>query len=75
MDSEPEQRPGHGNGTDIRIVKLEIAGDRDTVCGWLGGVDNDPLDDVKVEWLTPTHDEVGLVAAHFATPGGIVRVD
>lgn len=74
-DSDPDERPGHGNGTEVRIVKLELAGDRDTVCGWLGGVDNDPLDDVEVEWFSPSEAEVGLVAAHFATPHGIVRVD
>jgi hypothetical protein len=74
-DSEPEQRPGFGNGTEIRITKLEIAGDRSAVCTWLGDEGSNPLDDVEVEWLTPDDDNQGLVAAHFSTPHGIVRVD
>ena len=74
-DCEPEQRPGFGNGTDLHITKLEIAGDRSVVCDWLGDPRNDPLDDIEVEWVSTSDDAVGLVAAHFATPSGIVRVD
>jgi hypothetical protein len=74
-DTEPEQRPGFGNGTELRITKLEIAGDHDVVTVWLGERRNDPLDDVEVEWLDPSDGAVGLVAVHFATPHGIVRVD
>jgi hypothetical protein len=74
-ECEPEQRPGYGNGTEIRITKLEIAGDSTVVNNWLGALNGDPLDDVEVEWVSPTEDSEGLVAAHFATPNGIVRVD
>ena len=74
-ECEPEQRPGFGNGTEISITKLEIAGDSSVVNDWLGALNGDPLDDVEVEWVTPTDDAEGLVAAHFATPNGIVRVD
>jgi hypothetical protein len=74
-ECEPEQRPGYGNGTDLRIIKLEIAGDPDTVGSWLGDPTTDPLDDVEVEWVAPSEGTAGLIAAHFATPHGIVRVD
>lgn len=74
-DCEPEQRPGFGNGTDLRITKLEIAGDPHTVCSWLGDPSDDPLDDIDVEWVAPSEDTVGLIAAYFSTPDGIVRVD
>jgi hypothetical protein len=74
-DCEPEQRPGFGNGTDLHITKLEIAGDRSVVCNWLGDPRNDPLDDIEVEWVSASDEAVGVVAAHFATPNGIVRVD
>ena len=42
---------------------------------WLGALNGDPLDDVEVEWVPASEDTVGLVAAHFATPHGVVRVD
>lgn len=74
-DCEPEQRPGYGNGTDIRITKLEIAGDPTVVHDWLGALNGNPLDDVEVEWISAHGDIVGLVAAHFSTPNGIIRVD
>ena len=74
-DCEPEERPGYGNGTDIRITKLEIAGDASVVNEWLGSLNGNPLDDVEVEWVPTGDNVVGLVAAHFSTPNGIVRVD
>lgn len=74
-DSTTEQHPSNHGSTDLQIVKLEIAGDPDTVNEWLGTTNGHPLDDVDVEWVPPSDDEVGLVAAHFATPNGIVRVD
>lgn len=74
-ECELEQRPGYGNGTEISITKLEIAGDSSVVNDWLGSLNGDPLDDVEVEWVTPRDETGGLVAAHFATPNGIVRVD
>ena len=35
---------------------------------WLGAPTGHPLDDVDVEWVEPDRGEIGLVAAHFATP-------
>ncbi len=74
-DCEPEERPGYGNGTDIRIIKLEIAGDPAAVAEWLGSLNGSPLDNVEVEWVSPNDGPAGLVAAHFSTPNGVVRVD
>lgn len=70
----PDQHPSAGGRDDLRVVALEIAGDSETVDAWLGSTNGHPLDDVAVEWVSDT-DEVGLVAAHFATPLGTVRVD
>ena len=55
-------------------MKLEIAGDESAIAS-PGSNGSDPLDDVEVDWLPANEDEAGLVAAHFATPNGIVRVD
>lgn len=74
-DSADHEHPSKLSATEVRIVKLEIAGDPDTINEWLGSTNGHPLDDVDVEWVEPTDDEAGLVAAHFTTPHGIVRVD
>ena len=74
-DSDTDQHPSRYGKSELRIVKLEIAGDPDTVNAWLGSTNGHPLDEVDVEWVEPNDAEVGLVAAHFATPQGIVRVD
>ncbi|HVQ87384.1 MAG TPA: VOC family protein [Actinomycetes bacterium] len=74
-DSDSSQHPANHARSDLRIVKLEIAGEAHTVNDWLGQSNGHPLDDVDVEWVEPADGEIGLVAAHFATPNGIVRVD
>lgn len=74
-DSATDEHPScHATGA-LRIVKLEIAGDSTAVNTWLGATNGHPLDEVDVEWVEPTEGEIGLVAAHFATPQGVVRVD
>ncbi len=74
-ESDSAEHPGNYARTDLRIVKLEIAGEPGTVNAWLGTTNGLPLGDIDVEWVEPTDGEVGLTAAHFATPHGIVRVD
>ena len=74
-ESDAAQHPGRQSASALRIVKLEIAGDATTVNDWVGSSNGHPLDDVDVEWVDPVDDEIGLVAAHFATANGIVRVD
>ena len=39
---------------------MEICGDPDTVCAWLGEPADHPLDDIEVEWVDG--DEPGVVA-------------
>ncbi len=76
---DADQHPGSGGPEDLRIERLEIAGDATTVAQWLGQLNGHPLDDVEVAWVTPEPDgddtELGLVAVEFATPSGTVRID
>ena len=74
-ESDSAEHPGRRSSSQLRLVKLEIAGEPDTVGNWLGSSNGHPLDDIDVEWVDPREDEIGLVAAHFSTPQGIVRVD
>jgi Glyoxalase-like domain len=73
-DVAAEQHPSFGASDAVTVEALEIAGDADTVNEWLGCTNGHPLDDVDVHWV-PAEGEAGLVAVHFATPHGTVRVD
>lgn len=69
-----DQRPAAGAADTPAIERMEIAGDRAAVLGWIGGSDDhDPLDEVKVDWVEA--EEPGVVAVHFRTPHGTVRID
>lgn len=71
-ESDPAEHPSQpGNGVDL--VKLEISGDPLRVAEWLGEPADHPLDDVQVEWLAP-HGQPGILAAHFKTADGLVRI-
>lgn len=65
--------PSAGASGAVRLERLEIAGDPDRVADWLGAPADSALDDVSVEWVTP-HDPRGLVAVHFSTPAGDLRI-
>ena len=56
----------------VRGVKRVL---RDRVDDYLGVRSQQPLDGVEVEWLVPTDDYTGILAAVFETAHGFVRVD
>lgn len=70
---EADQHPSAGAGEELRIERLEICGDPGSVSRWLGEPANHPLEQVEVVWVSA--DEPGLVAVHFATAHGSVRID
>lgn len=53
------------------ITKAEVCGDPQKVTDWLG----EPLGraDFEVDWVDD--EDPGLVAVHFSTPRGVVRID
>jgi Glyoxalase-like domain len=55
----------------IGIEAAEICGNADTVAAWL----DEPLEraDFRFDWIED--DDPGLVAVHFSTPHGTVRID
>ena len=55
------------------LATLEIAGDPQRVSTWLGETVEAPLEDIKVEWVSP-HGTPGILAAQFQTPSGLVRL-
>lgn len=69
----PDLHPSAG-GSPVRLVALEIAGDRQRVEDYLGTSVAQPLDGVEVCWLRHT-DELGVVSATFETTSGTVTLD
>ena len=70
----PRDEHPSGNGSKVRITKIEIAGDADAIAEWLGEPKQHPLDDIDVEWVDDP-DASGVVAVTFETPNGLVRID
>jgi len=72
-EGDGTDHPSRGASCDLELETLEIAGDPLQVSDWLGRPVEVPLEDVKVQWVggngTP-----GLVAAHFRTRSGPVRI-
>src|SRR4051812_29202036 len=65
--------PSAGATGQTSLEALEIAGDSARVSEWLGQSVEQPLEDVKVEWVAP-NGTPGIVAAQFLTPNGVVRI-
>ncbi|HET8602387.1 MAG TPA: VOC family protein [Marmoricola sp.] len=72
-ESDPANHPSAGATGRIALHSLEIAGDPARVSDWLGRPVEEPLQDVKVEWVAP-NGTPGVVAVQFETPTGIVRI-
>lgn len=69
----PELHPAFEAPDDLRIERLEISGNEDTITEYLGAPRDHPLDSVDVDWVDAG--EPGLVAVIVATPRGSVRLD
>ncbi len=69
----PELHPSAESDGRFSLASLEIAGDPQRVSEWLGLSVEQPLEDVKVDWVAP-HGTPGILAAHVQTPSGLVRV-
>ncbi|QIG44772.1 VOC family protein [Nocardioides anomalus] len=69
----PELHPSHGADGAFSLATLEIAGDTHRVSEWLGETVEAPLEDVKVEWVSP-NGTPGILAAQVQTPRGLVRI-
>jgi len=69
---EPENHPSAGATGEVSLECLEIAGDPARVSEWLGHSVEQPLEDVKVDWVAP-NGTPGIVAAKFQTANGLVR--
>ena len=72
--SDEDQHPSH-DGATVTLTRLEIAGNERAVDDYLGTAAAQPLDGIAVDWLVPTDEDSGVVAAVFETSMGTVRID
>jgi len=72
-ESDDALHPSAGSTGSISLEALEIAGDPARVTEWLGAPVEQPLEDVKVDWVAP-NGTPGIVAVSFQTPNGLVRL-
>lgn len=72
-ETDPALHPSAGSSGNISLEALEIAGDPARVTEWLGAPVEQPLEDVKVDWVAP-NGTPGIVAVAFQTPNGLVRL-
>jgi len=70
---DASNHPSAGATGSTSLEALEIAGDSVRVSEWLGQSVEQPLEDVKVEWVAP-NGTPGIVAAQFQTRNGVVRI-
>jgi hypothetical protein len=72
-DIDPTLHPSAGASGKVSLTALEISGDPGRVTQWLGQSTLEALSDIEVDWVA-THGSPGVLAAHFSTPAGDVRV-
>lgn len=72
-ETDASLHPSSGASGNISLASLEIAGDPARVTEWLGAPVEQPLEDVKVDWVAP-NGTPGVVAVAFQTPNGLVRL-
>jgi hypothetical protein len=68
---DPAHHPSCNPEVPIGIEAAEICGNAGTIAAWL----DEPLEraDFRLDWIQ--NEDPGLVAVHFSTPNGTVRID
>lgn len=69
--SDTDLHPSNARNNDVKLTGLTIAGSAERVTEWLGTCVEDPLDDVKVEWMAP-NGTPGIMSVRFETADGKV---
>ena len=70
--------PSNDFSSDIRLVSIEIAGEKEKIENWLGTTIESVLGEVKVSWVSPddlTPQESGIVAIQLQSDKGLIRLD
>ena len=70
------EHPSSDGKSAAKIVKIEIAGDENTLKEWLGVDLAEAVGSgIEIEWVAGEDGESGIVAVHLDTPNGKIRLD
>ena len=77
IEWETTEHPSKDGKPVAEIVKIEIAGSKETIENWIGINHKIELRNVDFIWLdTKQNDgQTGIVAVHISTPDGVIRLD
>ena len=71
------EHPSDGGQAAAQIVKIEVAGDEGTIENWLGAktltIGENPV--IQICDINSNDGETGILAVHFDTPTGLIRID
>jgi len=72
-----KSHPSTDGKPSVEITKLELCGSETIVENWLGADLTKTFDGIEIEWKNPKeHDDTsGILAVHFNTQNGLVRID
>ena len=77
IEWQTSQHPSTDGKPVAEIVKIEIAGDEETVDKWIGINHKIALKNIEIAWvnLKENDGQTGIVAVHVSTPNGVTRLD
>ena len=68
--------PSSDGKPSAKIVKIEFAGNEKTLQEWLGVDLKEAVGSgIEIEWVSDADGETGIIAVHFDTPHGKIRLD
>ena len=72
-----KSHPSTDGKSSVEITKLELCGNEKIVENWLGADLTKTFDGIEIEWKNPKEheDTSGILAVHFNTQNGLVRID
>ena len=77
IEWETSEHPSKEGKPVAEIVKIEIAGRRETTENWIGIDHKIELRNIEINWLDTIENDgqTGIVAVHVSTPNGVIRLD
>ena len=77
IEWETSEHPSMDGKPVAEIVKIELAGEEETVDKWIGINHKIALKNIEMSWVSAKENDgqTGIVAVHVSTPNGVTRLD
>ena len=77
IEWETSEHPSMDGKPVAEIVKIEIAGDEETMDKWIGINHKIALKNIEISWVSTKENDgqTGIIAVHVSTPNGVIRLD